>query len=836
MTWPSSMPESLYSTSYNQSGDVHEEQHTNLSLSGYARMSGSLRTLGMIETMDSTPLQRFIGEPLTSQPYNAVSSFVPFSTSGSPDTLAPHTTYRDSSMHCVNGSSWPVPSESQGDRDETSTYSYGRHSERFKQKPTHLVDITKGIDKMDDGYSDSANYSDDMEEEPEEELNEFSTNNFSFLKPPTDVPENSAGLVAEIKLYEARYNHKNERHLLEVGKHKHRDLRTHRDHDSALVFSRYYNTAGDIEETQLTIRSPYLKQVLKEVIKEYPGINLKAHEIVLQGLPKCLFHYRVELQAHCANVSHDSEDFIHLLLLLKHMWEQLESQWINYSSLIPEDGYFFDFPPGLDFLNLWMVFRPGDLMYTNVKGHDRVVKMSSMLLVSGSWVVEYIYIADDGKEIGYAKADRKIEHYGGFMPLERLTIFPLKYHSSKDIVTSVAIARGQKYISLRGTHYRMYEGKIKELGNESQRRNLGQWDNLPSQTPTIKSRIMIDTRTFYETGQHSTVHIKASRYRLPKLDGTDEYMLSNEDFILCDHQVPGFSLAEKNWCWWDVDKIIDVELNTAAFERLLLPQEQKDMIYSLVEVHTNHNLSFDDVIKGKGKGMIFLLHGVPGTGKTLTAESVADQTQRPLYTISSGELGTSPASVERSLKAALDLATKWNAIVLLDEADVFLEQRSMQDLERNSLVSIFLRLLEYYEGILILTTNRIEAFDQAFKSRIHLAVKYNALPAGYRIKLWKTFISNTAGPTSSEWLSDYELTRTYPWTTEEYLGRIGREVLNGRQIKNTVRTANALAVSAGQLLSPVHIDTALRAMKMFESDFAEIEEANQPTAKRRRVD
>jgi hypothetical protein len=68
-------------------------------------------------------------------------------------------------------------------------------------------------------------------------------------------------------------------------------------------------------------------------------------------------------------------------------------------------------------------------------------------------------------------------------------------------------------------------------------------------------------------------------------------------------------------------------------------------------------------------------------------ESVADITRRPLYTVSCGELGVHPGEVESNLQAALKLATTWNAIVLIDEADVFLEQRGTHDLERNSLVS-----------------------------------------------------------------------------------------------------------------------------------------------------
>jgi DNA polymerase III delta prime subunit len=153
-----------------------------------------------------------------------------------------------------------------------------------------------------------------------------------------------------------------------------------------------------------------------------------------------------------------------------------------------------------------------------------------------------------------------------------------------------------------------------------------------------------------------------------------------------------------------LDKIEEVEYNTSAFESLLLAAPQKKMIYSLIKIHKDERIQVDDLIKNKGKGMIFLLHGEPGVGKTLTAggyssiiredsfadnssESVADYTQRPLYTVSSGDLGVDAAAVERTLLDALDLAAAWNAIVLIDEADVFLEQRSNHDLQRNGLVS-----------------------------------------------------------------------------------------------------------------------------------------------------
>lgn len=105
---------------------------------------------------------------------------------------------------------------------------------------------------------------------------------------------------------------------------------------------------------------------------------------------------------------------------------------------------------------------------------------------------------------------------------------------------------------------------------------------------------------------------------------------------------------------------------------------------------------------------IAVLHGPPGTGKTLTAEGISELLKCPLYMASAGELGTDSRFLEAELQKILDTCHAWGAILLLDEADVFLEKRNMHDIQRNALVSIFLRQLEYFQGILFLTTNRVE--------------------------------------------------------------------------------------------------------------------------------
>ncbi len=165
-----------------------------------------------------------------------------------------------------------------------------------------------------------------------------------------------------------------------------------------------------------------------------------------------------------------------------------------------------------------------------------------------------------------------------------------------------------------------------------------------------------------------------------------------------------------------MSRLRDVVWNDDAFRALVLGDRQKKLIHALVREHASESNGFDDVIVGKGRGLIGLLAGTPGCGKTLTAEAVAETTRKPLYAVSAGELGTTPESVESRLKRVLELAQMWDAVLLLDEAEVFLQQRDVTNVKRNALVSIFLRQLEYYQGILILTTNMPEQCDAAFES------------------------------------------------------------------------------------------------------------------------
>jgi SpoVK/Ycf46/Vps4 family AAA+-type ATPase len=117
----------------------------------------------------------------------------------------------------------------------------------------------------------------------------------------------------------------------------------------------------------------------------------------------------------------------------------------------------------------------------------------------------------------------------------------------------------------------------------------------------------------------------------------------------------------------------------------VLPDDSKDVIKALV-THRVSNTASTDLIRGKGSGLILLFHGPPGTGKTLTAESVAEEARKPLFRVTCGDIGVTPLAVEKNLKGILQICRNWDCLVLLDEAEVFLQERSLTDLNRNALV------------------------------------------------------------------------------------------------------------------------------------------------------
>lgn len=176
-------------------------------------------------------------------------------------------------------------------------------------------------------------------------------------------------------------------------------------------------------------------------------------------------------------------------------------------------------------------------------------------------------------------------------------------------------------------------------------------------------------------------------------------------------------------------------------EKLVLPADQRDLLDILTEDISTFT---SDLIEGKSAGNVILCKGIPGVGKTLSAEVYAELTERPLYSIHSGSLGVTAASVRENLEIVFQRSQRLDMVLLLDEADVFVIERG-DNLEQNAIVAEFLRTMEYYQGLMFMTTNRADSVDEAIISRCAAIIDYRVPGRDDARKIWHVLagLSNT---------------------------------------------------------------------------------------------
>ncbi|GAP85103.2 hypothetical protein SAMD00023353_2200320 [Rosellinia necatrix] len=290
--------------------------------------------------------------------------------------------------------------------------------------------------------------------------------------------------------------------------------------------------------------------------------------------------------------------------------------------------------------------------------------------------------------------------------------------------------------------------------------------------------------------------------------------LSEDDLAIMSYRVFGYVLRNRKWAQLDITYLSEyqqlkaeseneknvgegAEEPKSAFDQLVLPTGHKDMILSLITQHFRDKESIldqrTDVVRGKGKGLIILLHGAPGVGKTTTAEGVAERFNKPLFQLTCGDLGTTAKDVEAALESNFALASRWGCVLLLDEADVFLAQRTKEDFKRNGLVAVFLRVLEYYAGILFLTTNRVGDFDEAFASRIHISLYYPELGREQTLEVFKLnlqLMQDRFRRKPRKLIFDEMKIGLF---ASDYWDKHPFDHWSGRQIRNACQTAVALA-------------------------------------------
>lgn len=543
-----------------------------------------------------------------------------------------------------------------------------------------------------------------------------------------------------------------------------------------------------LEAHSIIVQSPQIRAALAEIMADYPGVACELTRLEFEAPFKPFVHRWSEFTKYIEKPDLDEKTKEHMKILVDILNYEIGDNVKAFQDYV-KNGV-------VCFKDLWMIFQPGNVVVAAHHGPLSAFEMVETEYMQNN-CGKFLQVRCDcvdygGKEFGRFQEAINIPEFIGTKKITGLRVYPLHFHDDKEGVAAKLIKRGEIFEKLAGHHYKQYAGKAIT------------WDREGNEVECqITGRIIVDIDSFNRFSPWRVRYL--NDWNANDLDRFSKHKetlgLTDEKFVLPPYyqmlarsRTRGYSLKFKKWLDFFVEQISEVVWNSTAFDRLVLPPDQKELILSFSESQIAGS-TFDDVIQGKGKGIICLLSGPPGVGKTLTAEAVAENLKVPLHMLSSGDLGSDPWEVERELNSILELVARWNAILLLDECDVFLEARSTHELERNKIVSIFLRTLEYYEGIMFMTTNRVEDIDAAFQSRIHVSIEYPDLTTAARRTIWSNFVK---GSTIKSSLTDRDI------------NELAELKLNGRQIKNVLKTAQLLAArKKSETLDRKYIETVL---------------------------
>lgn len=240
-------------------------------------------------------------------------------------------------------------------------------------------------------------------------------------------------------------------------------------------------------------------------------------------------------------------------------------------------------------------------------------------------------------------------------------------------------------------------------------------------TDGVYHKLVVDTPYDFELKPSKLVH-------------SAQYWSSDEDVLKVPIHpyIQLFDLEDHSEVWVHSRDLRDYEYDETLINKLILPKEVMELI-EILSMGTKSVL--EDIVNGKAAGVIIGCVGAPGLGKTLSAEVYSEHLKRPLYTVQCAQLGTEPDELEKKLKEVLRRAAKWNAVLLIDEADVYIRKRGF-DIKQNAIVGVFLRVLEYYKGIMFMTSNLGEDIDDAIESRFTAKITYEQHSKDELAKIW----------------------------------------------------------------------------------------------------
>ncbi len=320
------------------------------------------------------------------------------------------------------------------------------------------------------------------------------------IEHPSDA-EDASNLAAdgqmkrEVKVYESRYNEKGQPVLKAVDPDK-KDIDVADKGLYAMRYYRYYNRDGTLVRGVLKIFSSHIQKALRTVIKSYSTQNFTGLPVILEGHGEeealgCLYHYRNELKEYVKTA--DSEEAtLDIQLVLKLVERELKAYIERYETNVLTAEH-----PCVAFSDIWMIFRPGELLFTGADAAEteRILEVVGTEFHEAgwgkpaSWVVEAKCFAFNGVRFGYVEQSFAIDSFKGTRLIRRLDLQPLEYHPDQAALRARQIARGEKLCRLAGVHHCQYSGPATAVEHRKKPSPFGGCDVFTHNAVTVSCQM-----------------------------------------------------------------------------------------------------------------------------------------------------------------------------------------------------------------------------------------------------------------------------------------------------------------------------------------------------------
>ncbi|KAK5110406.1 hypothetical protein LTR85_001270 [Meristemomyces frigidus] len=527
-------------------------------------------------------------------------------------------------------------------------------------------------------------------------------------------------------------------------------------------------------EYTIHIHSPGIIHAIQSVVHYFPGLEFSQETLIIEEPFAPLVHHYEQLTAfreRCRPEVLDEESsdqersvYGHLGLLLQYLDDEVMPRVIAEKQRHARGVATWSM--------LWLLFRPGmDVAYlaTNHMSRVGVVNRCGGVVhtvsrtesdadegFAGSWEIAAWNLRYDGMRMGRRARSTSISYFDGELDISRFQIVPIEVVPTMDDGTSFrdySIEMGKRWFSLTKRQCRQHHGRI-----------------LDTPYVDIDSLVMIDMEMSFVDNEHTRPDLAAASFELKTTPMSDSHMscscagcaksstepprfepepvsfnaydnilmetvsaLSDHQYLLCPQFVQAYFFKTQEWQMVDVSNLSPPEFNPDMITSLVMSEKRIKLLKGLTQSFMRQDMNQAN-----------------GSSEAWTADFVKGKGNSQIFLLHG------PPGVGKTYTAG------------------------------------FLRAIEFYEGILFLTTNRVGVFDDAFISRIHVKLRYDALTDSDRSRVWNNFIDKL----KTERKDKIRVMRdVYEYIESK---KVKELVLNGREIRNLFQTAVGLAEFEGE--------------------------------------